>query len=64
MIDEAEDAANTTEKFTISAIRQRKPVPQIRPRGRCFNCNAKVSKHRRWCDAICRNEWASEQGKS
>ena len=29
-------------------------------RGACWNCNKPTGKHKRWCNADCRDEW--EQG--
>lgn len=57
MADEVDSGNETAETFLKVALlkRSNEIVPEFT--GLCHNCNRVVEPHRRWCDAVCRDEW-------
>lgn len=62
MVDEADRANDEAERAQAEAQRVRKPAGP-RYTGRCANCEAIVEPGRRWCDAICRDEWEADDAR-
>lgn len=61
MIDEIDAAAINIDALTDDAIKRKKSVPMIAPRGSCYWCNKPLTDaNRRWCDSYCRDTWEEE----
>ncbi len=57
VVDVANDHAEMLERMKINEVRQRSGKQEVEATGACLNCAAKVVEPRRWCDAVCRDEW-------
>lgn len=57
VVDTANDQTEVLERMRINEVRQRVNKQEVEATGACLNCFAKVAEPRRWCDAICRDEW-------
>ena len=58
--DQGDRAAAMEELRRRAAIQARKPEAPAAT-GFCFNCEARLSAGRRWCDVHCRNDWQKAQ---
>ena len=61
MTDEVDRADAEIERSLAEAIRSKKPEGP-KANGFCAYCNAPTEPGRRWCDAICRDDWEAERG--
>lgn len=57
------DAAQRAEEFELKNALQtaKRNTPKIIATGFCLSCEQPVEDGRRWCDAVCRDDWESEQ---
>lgn len=65
MSDIADDANDTAEVFLQSALLKQQRNAKATPAGIgfCLYCSEEVEGDRRWCDAECRDEWQTRQGR-
>jgi len=63
MSDSADEAQALEEALRHAALAKRWDVSRVpqASAGRCFNCDAPLPSGRRWCNAICRDEWETER---
>ena len=54
--DQASDTEQLDRDLCIRAARQRAEKLEFKPKGRCYNCNARLSHGMRHCDADCRDD--------
>lgn len=57
IIDQANAAA---ELFRREALSKRQPEAPPAT-GYCFNCDARLAPHQRWCDLACRADWTKAE---
>lgn len=60
MADEVDLANRKTDAELKDLIERRRPSGPV-ARGVCYACGDRVGKVRRWCDAVCRNDWERTQ---
>ncbi|POZ49870.1 hypothetical protein [Methylovulum psychrotolerans] len=61
-MDDVDHSQGTIEIHTsISLYLSKKDVPPSEATGECWNCGAKLAGPKRWCDAICRDEWQARE---
>lgn len=60
IIDDANDAADLYLKSAIHQQRKKKSSVPAKGHGACFYCGAAIKEPRRWCNALCRDEWEAE----
>ncbi|MGE0383686.1 MAG: hypothetical protein AB7Q97_03095 [Gammaproteobacteria bacterium] len=59
-MDYIDQAQEQIEQALRDALAQRQSAPAVAATGRCLNCGEPLEPQRRWCNAICRDEWARE----
>ena len=64
MSDIIDKAQAIEETLRDAALSHRRPEPTAKATGACLNCDAPLPPGRRWCNAVCRDEWTAEQAGS
>ena len=55
-MDDLDRAQVATDEMLSDILKMRKPSGQVET-GYCLNCGEPLPAGRRWCDALCRDEW-------
>ena len=55
-MDDLDRAQEATDEMLSYIIKMRKPSGPVET-GYCLNCGEPLPAERRWCDALCRDEW-------
>lgn len=62
-MDYADQAQDEIEQALRMALARRGAgsPPEVAATGFCLNCGEKLAEGVRWCDAVCRDEWAAQR---
>ena len=61
-MDDLDRAQEVAAEILSENLKLRKPTGPVET-GYCLNCGEPLPAGRRWCDALCRDEWEGENVK-